>query len=250
MKNVRDLTGRFNERPHFEPSELDSICDRVLLEHVERRDAKIEYPISTDFLLTLIEVHASDLDLYADLSAEGTDVEGVTVFVRGKRPSVRISATLAGDARREVRLRTTLAHEFGHVHLHDALFQSHADTPDLFGDKHVGSRQQSARPSNHQDIARCKRATIVGAPNSDWMEWQAGYVCGALLMPRRQLRDLVHAGMRSAGQLAELEIGSALGQTLVHDIVARFFVSAEAAQVRLRVLGLAVEKRVTRSVFE
>ncbi len=180
------------------------MCERVLLEHVQKRGAKIEYPVSTDLLLTLIEAHAASLDLYADLSADGVDVEGVTEFVRGKRPRVRICAELAGDTRREVRLRTTLAHEFGHVHLHDALFQVHVDTPDLFGDKHTGARQQRVQASSHQDLARCKREMIVGAPKTDWMEWQAGYVCGALLMPRRQLRDLVHAGMRSAGQLAEL----------------------------------------------
>ena len=45
----------------------------------------------------------------------------MTEFVRGKRPRVRICAELAGDTVREVRW-TTLAHEFGHVHLHDALF--------------------------------------------------------------------------------------------------------------------------------
>ena len=46
---------------HFEPSELDVMCERVLLEHVQKRGAKIEYPVSTDLLLTLIEAHAASL---------------------------------------------------------------------------------------------------------------------------------------------------------------------------------------------
>ena len=30
---------------------------------------------------------------------------------------------------------------------------------------------------------KCKRDNIVGASETDWMEWQAGYVCGAILIP-------------------------------------------------------------------
>jgi hypothetical protein len=29
----------------------------------------------------------------------------------------------------------------------------------------------------------CKRDGIINARQSDWTEWQAGYACGALLMP-------------------------------------------------------------------
>jgi Zn-dependent peptidase ImmA (M78 family) len=250
MKYVRDLTGRFHQRPRFDREELDGVCERALHEHVLACGARLEYPVATELLQTLIEAHAGSLDLYADLTGYGGDVEGVTEFVRDKRPLVRISRTLTEDPRREVRLRTTLAHEFGHVHLHDALFQAHVATPDLFGDRAVGGRVAPSSPVKQDELARCKRETIVGATDTDWMEWQAGYVCGALLMPRRELRDLVHSGMRHAGELNALEVGSELGRSIVDEIARRFFVSTEAARVRLQVLGLAVAKRVERSVFE
>jgi len=103
MRWVRDTTGRFPRRPHYEQHELDAACDELV-------GARAEPKLSTDALMVLIERHAADLDLYADLSAEGADVEAVTDFVPGERPRVRISARLSESPRREHRLRTTLAH--------------------------------------------------------------------------------------------------------------------------------------------
>ena len=36
-----------------------------------------------------------------------------------------------------------------------------------------------------------KRDNILDAQQSDWMEWQAGYISGALLMPATPVRRLV-----------------------------------------------------------
>ncbi|MEX2177771.1 MAG: ImmA/IrrE family metallo-endopeptidase [Gemmatimonadaceae bacterium] len=202
-------------------------------------------------LQTLIEAHAASLDLYADLSGEGASIQGVTDFFPGLRPRVRIDAGLASESNREVRLRTTLAHEFAHVHLHDSLFQMERKQIDLFASP---MSQQTESTGGHAEqasaFARCKRETIVGAPPTDWMEWQAGYVCGALLMPRRLLKEIVHRQLRASKHLEALEIGSALGRQLTEQVASTFFVSTEAARVRLKVLGLAVDKRVERSLFE
>jgi hypothetical protein len=250
VKNVRDLTGRFTERPHFEPEELDSMCDRALLEHSELISKKLAYPISTDFLQTLIEAHAASLDMFADLSGEGSDVEGVTDFILGARPRVRISKELSSDPQREVRLRTTLAHEFGHVHLHNALFQAKTEALDLFASRTADAGRWSDSVGKRGELARCKRETIVGAAATDWMEWQAGYVCGALLMPKRMLKQHVHAHLRQTNNLGSLLIHSPAGRAVTGEIATKFFVSPDAARVRLLVLGLAVEKELERSVFE
>src|ERR687895_1223364 len=114
MRWERDATGRFPRGPHYEPHELDAACDDLLKTQ--------QLPLSTDALTVLIEQRATDLDLYADLSAEGADVEAVTDFVPGQRPRVRISERLSTDARRGHRLRTTLAHELAHVVFHDFIW--------------------------------------------------------------------------------------------------------------------------------
>ena len=87
---------------------------------LEERYGEIRFPISTEDLAHLIERESEDLDLYANLTAHGPDVDGVTEWL-GERPCVKISVLLAAADHRENRLRTTLTHEYGHVHFHTAL---------------------------------------------------------------------------------------------------------------------------------
>jgi hypothetical protein len=105
MRQVRDTTGRFSVRPHYQPAELDRGCERVLTEFFRPIHGTIPVPIPTDDLTRLIERDVSDFDPGADLSGYGTDVEGVTEFHPGHKPRVRISAELAYDERRENRYR-------------------------------------------------------------------------------------------------------------------------------------------------
>ena len=60
--------------------------------------------------------------------------EGKTDF-RGKKPDVHISQELSNEPRYENRLRTTLAHEFGHVHFHGPFCEMKKAqlTLDIFG---------------------------------------------------------------------------------------------------------------------
>lgn len=226
MKWVRDRTGRFVLRPHYEPAELEAECERVIREFLTRRRGAPSFPVLTDDLIALLEQRTDDLDLYADLSGEGESVEGMTVFEGGK-PSVSISRDLSEDARRSNRLRTTLTHEFGHVHFHSCLFVG-ADQPTLFDDEAPGV---IAPP-----LAACHRETIIEAKPTDWMEWQAGYVCGAILMPESELLAPVRA-MRSAEQPGPPTVQSAAGISLVTDVARAFQTSLDAARVRLTRLG-------------
>src|SRR4051812_43840489 len=191
MKLVRDTTGRFNQRPHYEPAELDRECEALVTAFLKTKHGQAEYPISTDDLATLIEQEARDLDLYADLSQYGPSVEGVTIFVPGDRPAVKISRALAEDDARRNRLRTTLTHEFGHVHFHSYLFDQKLRAAKLF---------TSSTPSASVDSVQiCKRETILDASRGDWMEWQAGHVWGAMLMPATVLKRFVKEAIVGAG---------------------------------------------------
>ena len=117
VKMIRDNTGRFAERPFYAARDLDNECERLIRELLMKRHGKVDYPVETDDLTVLIEMHHADLDPYADLSAYGPDVEGVTEFFPNRGPKVSISERIAADERRENRFRTTLTHEFGHVKL-------------------------------------------------------------------------------------------------------------------------------------
>jgi hypothetical protein len=236
MRYIPDPTGRFSHRPFYEPGELDVECERILVQFTGQAIEQFTFPITTDTLTKLIERDAADLDLYADLSEDGLDVEGVTDFYPGERPRVRIATELSEHESRLYRLRTTLTHEYGHIWLHAPLFDALAYSPQMFPELVT------------RDSQRCKREAIVTAQKTDWMEWQAGYVCGALLMPETAVRRLVTDFRRSRGGRVMAD-GSIEARALQQVLQSIFQVSLEAARVRLLQLNCLANHTVPAPQF-
>jgi len=228
MQWVRDPTGRFSERPFYEEWELDDICETAVEKFFSGRLGRaFAPPLSDDDLQNLVEEHVGVLDLYADvIAAEGADVEAFTEFRPGEKPTIKVERTLSGDPRRRNRLRTSLSHELGHVLLHRFLYEDQWKQGSLFG----GS-------SAHGRRAICRRETMLRAGKTDWLEWQAGYACGAILMPRSNLLEAVR---QAVGQ-SPFALGERMQPPpqLVIQIARDFQVSEEAARVRLEVLRFA-----------
>jgi hypothetical protein len=179
-------------------------------------------PIPTDALTKLIERDTQYLDLYADLSEEdGTNVEGVTDFCPGDKPIVRVASALSEVTNRSNRLRTTLTHEYGHVKFHNYLYQDGELSGSLFAD------------AFEKKPAKCKRETMLDAPVTDWMEWQAGYVCGSILMPLTYLKRLVGDYRKENNLSGSLGAASREGLVLLATVADTFNVSQEAARIRL-----------------
>ncbi len=238
VRMVPDETGRFAKRPHYSPDELDRECERVVSVFLSKKRGDIRFPIVTDDLRILIEQHDASLDAYADLSAFGDDVEGVTEFFPDKGPLVSISERLANDSRRENRLRTTLTHEFGHVYFHRHLWAEKFIPGRLF------------EHNSRENKAICKRDTILNASQYDWMEWQAGYVSGAILMPASHVRRLVADYCQPRGLHGRVYIGSNHGRALIGAIMEQFAVSEDAARVRLLKLGVLAVSHRQPSLFD
>jgi len=233
MKWVKDRTGRFARRPHYLPAEFDDECEKLVLDFLKARGGCVKYPITTDDLTVLIENLTSDLDLYADLSQEEGEVEGVTDFVPGQRPKVRISRRLTEDIRLANRLRTTLTHELGHVHFHSSLFDAE-QSGDLF------------RPQPEPQSNKCKRATILQAGQTDWIEWQAGYACGAFLMPASALTATIHDFLNIQRlSVARFGVDSPAGKALIQAVCDSYEVSRDAARVRLQQRGNLIDSEVS-----
>lgn len=239
MRMVPDQTGRFAERPHYTPEELDRECERIITAFLQKRHGEIRFPVTTDELHVLIEQTGASVDAYADLRAYGADVEGVTAFFPDRDPEVSISEQLANDPRRENRLRTTLSHEFGHVHLHRHLWAEKLSAGNLF----------ARRAAEVDNKAICKRDTMIGAVQSDWMEWQAGYVSGAILMPASRIRRLVADYCQPLGLHGSVNAASQHGRQLVGAVMEEFAVSVDAACVRLLKLSLLGSGSGTPSLF-
>jgi hypothetical protein len=236
MREVRDTTGRFALRPHYQPAELDRLCEALLAQFFKPTHGEIPIPIPTDDLTRLIERDVSDFDPGADLSEFGIDVEGVTEFRPGRKPRVRIAAELAYDERRQNRYRTTLTHEYGHVHFHGYLFAMQSPSGDLL---------QEARPA----VQVCKRDTIIDARNTDWMEWQAGYVSGALLMPISLIRKTAGGFQEQHGIFGPVGSATAEAAALIERVRSTYHVSADAARVRLTKLELLAARAHGPSLF-
>ena len=237
VKMVPDKTGRFAERPHYSAEDLDRECERIVSAFLRKKRGAVSFPIVTDDLEVLIEQEGASLDSCVDLSAFGEDVEGVTEFFPDQGPKVSISDKLATDDRRKNRLRTTLAHEFGHVHFHRH----------LWAEKFLSGRLFERKSSENKAI--CKRDTVLNANQYDWMEWQAGYVSGSVLMPLTHIRQLVSEYCQSLGLHGAVYQGSQQGLALIAQVVDRFAVSEEAARIRLLKLNLLSVSDKQRSLF-
>ena len=226
MKWVRDRSRRFEQRPYYDQYELDAQCEQTVEGFQKGRSGSAGYPLTTDDLTVMIERDVRELDLYAGLSGEGAGVEGVTEFRPREKPTVRIAKYLSESPARENRLRSTLAHEYAHVLFHGFLWglQDHLRKP--------GFVQPHYR--------RCRRSRVVSAPEGDWMEWQAGYGGGALLMPLTPLREVVESALYRWRDGRMVRAGTDRHSELVERVAAAFGVSKDAAGVRLMKLGYAV----------
>lgn len=227
MRWVTDKTGRFAKRPHYDPTELDEECERIVQVFLMGKYGKVEFPVSTNDLTVLIESRVEDLDMGTDLSEEGDDVEGLTEFKKGGGlPTVKISSELVGKPVMENRLRTTLTHELSHVVFHSFMYEVEVKPPSLF--------ETSSIEVSSQQVYKCKRDNMIGAVVSDWMEWQAGYGCGALLMPLSSLTEVVKAFRKGHNLFSSsLSLDSSEGQELIQSVSIAFQTSRDAARVRL-----------------
>lgn len=226
VRMIPDPTGRFAERPFYKPEELDRECEQIVTKFLRKRRGEVRFPISTDDLHVLIEDEGADLDSCVDLSAYGEDVEGVAIFYPDRGPEVKISDRLANEPRRENRWRTTLTHEFGHVRFHRYLWADKLATGDLFARR------------NADNTAVCKRDQILNANKADWMEWQAGYISGAILMPASSIRSLVKEYCEPNGLFGPVNIATEHAQCLIQSVKVEYQVSEEAARIRLQALKL------------
>jgi Zn-dependent peptidase ImmA (M78 family) len=229
MNWIPDNTGRFAKRPYYTPEELDAECEKIVTDFLRNKYGKIEFPISTEDLKLLLEQDVADLDLYADFATEGNDIEGDTKFFHGAKPKVRILKELTENDRMENRLRTTLTHEYGHVFFHTALFELERKNQSLFSTK------------KKETVNQCKREAIFSNSRKDWMEWQAGYACGAILIPSSYLKDKLVEAAQFIGIKEAVAHHSTKGNTLIAEIANFFQVSIDAATVRLLQKGVFSE---------
>ena len=73
------------------------------------------------------------------------------------------------------------------------------------------------------------------------MEWQAGYVCGALLMPRSEIWEFAHLYAMARGLAMPLGANSTESVELIGLAGQKFEVSRLAVRIRMLKLRLLVD---------
>lgn len=218
----RDLTGRFASRPFYSHNYIESRAEEVLKRYADASGTSVTYPLDDDTLETLVDFLTETFDQSADTSSYGLDIDGFTVFKRNEKPSVVLNQDLS-DPRYRARRRFTIAHELGHVVLHQPLYDRDDKQLDLLV-------QEEPVP------VYCAKRDIDRSV--DWCEWQAGYFAGALLMPKRLVHERLHK--EDAALLDPARLGSAAAERVAHTASRLFDISYDAARVRLSALGLII----------
>lgn len=227
---LTDLMGKPDFVP---PKRIEREAQNLILQHLRKRRQESDlFPVTAEDLVALVEERAQDLNVYDDISHFGTGVEGVTLFSVGKKPNVQVSPELS-EASNQNRYKSTLAHELGHVVLHDPMFQQRR-ADGLFGPS------QLAFSVSFRDGAGSDSQT-------DLYEWQAWYFCRCLLMPPSEVIRLISTDHEE--RLSEIWVESELGYEVIRSCAQTFGVSESLARIHLAKIGALVTERPVPNLF-
>ena len=214
----RDYTGRFKQRPFYEDAAMEAAASALAREHI---GDTLKWPLTDDDLDTLADFSTASFDRGRDMSALGFEADAVTIFSQTGLPKMILSDALS-TANMRLRRRMTIAHELGHIVLHQPLYG--------------GDHRQLDLLSEYRAIpAYCHEA--MSKATVDWCEWQASYFGGALLAPRAEIPQV----LGEAGQSADSEQdGTVRAIAMIAKIAKHFQISRDAARVRLAQIGLII----------
>lgn len=163
--------------PYFPAGEIQSICLGAL------KDAKLlpdrPGPVRIDRLIE------TAFGLVPDYEELPDGVLGLSQFVDGRVVRIVVSRALdrTGTRVSDRRVRTTLAHEAGHVLLHSNLFRADSESAPLLGD---WSETRAPRV-----LCRNIGPSRQGAQPPVWYEYQANQAIAGLLLPRPLVETVV-----------------------------------------------------------
>jgi hypothetical protein len=220
MKTIYSKSGPFQERPHFEPGEIDRLCIDELRKAGLYPDSP--QPVRID---RFVEKRFNVVPRYEELP-EG--VLGYTEFDKNGVAAIVISAALDAEGGKvaERRIRTTLGHEAGHGLLHAYLF--------ALGDASVSLFDKDSR-RDHQIL--CRDVPDQEQPNrrydGRWWEYQANRAIGGLLCPRALVQDALKPYLTPAGSLGGMTLDPSRREVAVRALADVFDVNPVVTRIRI-----------------
>jgi Zn-dependent peptidase ImmA (M78 family) len=103
-----------------------------------------------------------------------------------------------------------------------------------------------------QAVFKCRTVSLEGKtkPYTEWndndrMEWQANYTSSALLMPRSMILKMYNCSLLKQSREKNRNIGVLSQQLFVARISNLFNVSNQAAEIRLKNLGIIKQSNIS-----
>ena len=228
MRSSRDHRSPWGTRLYFEDHEFETMMNDLLREagpdvFVEGSGVDVDRVLLAAFGLEADYVNLPD------------GVLGRTLFLTDGSARIEVSRELADAAESDTlarrRLRTTLAHECGHVACHRALYVADTETMALFP---PGMIEEEKKPG-----ILCRENTVGARYAGEWWEYQANQCMACLLLPRHLLVSHFQAVLNGIG-VGSYEEGARQGrdEDIVRTLAAAFDVSWQALLFRLEDLGL------------
>lgn len=209
------------KRLYFTSEQIEKLCEEALLSVNLIPDSPSAVRIDR-FLEKKFGISAE----YEELPP---GVLGFTRFTGDGAESVVVSLSLDEDPsdRSRRRVRSTLAHEAGHILLHASLF------------RHTNVTQLSllAAPSDHPKVLCRDEFELTAATkptyNGKWWEYQANMVIGALLIPRSLASEALRPYFQYSGSLQIGRLNDRLRQQAIQLVSDTFDVNLVVAKIRV-----------------
>ena len=227
MKTRKDLASPWGVRLYFEEPEFEAMMAEILF---KAGSEAFREGHGVDVDRVLFKVYGLEAD-YVDLP---DGVLGRTLFRRDGSAQIEISRKLADVAEADQlarrRLRTTLAHEGGHIACHRQLFVCDTDALSLFGD-------EPTEPEKPAILCRESSLAAVGY-QGEWWEFQANQCMASLLLPKhllipRTTHLLEVFGVSDFAQAQQ----KGMDEEFIRSLSTTFDVSWQAVLFRLQDLG-------------
>lgn len=231
MKSWNDPHSPWGKQLRFDDTEFEAMMDELRSRTGDRNCFTPGKGIDVDLVLLRNERIEAD---YLDLPA---GILGRTIFSEDGSARVEISRTLSDAAEHDRiarrRLRTTAAHECGHITCHRGLFIRDTETYSLFDDSLGLTTTMNRKP------IMCRPEGIGDVQYAgEWWEYQANQCMAALLLPRSLVSTVVRSRLADGGfKSGDDCVRAGSGEKLVRDVAEEFDVSQTATFYRLQKLG-------------
>lgn len=227
MKSWNDSRSPWGVQLRFEDREFEAMMDEM-----RYRTASDGFTPGKGVDVELVMIKAIGVE--ADYTELPPGVLGRSLFDSDGGVRIEVSRTLSDEAEVSAvarrRLRTTLAHECGHVACHRSLFIRDTESLSLF----------EGSPTNTIADRRilCRSEGIGTVYRGEWWEFQANRCMAALLLPRQMVGNSVKKLLADGGYSTAVEcLERGDGERLIADLSREYDVSQTATLYRLQGLG-------------